>query len=224
MKAIEVKGKVYPVIIERKAIKNMYMRIKPEQCLLITCSFRVSDEQIDSFIHAKMKWIESVINKSRYKLRSLENGSRVNILNHEFELLVQQGIKENCLIKQDQVLITVKELNEQRINSVFYKTMTSMLNKIIEDKKGRWDQMLDDYRLSYPRIQIKKMKSRWGSCTPSKGLIVMNVMLMHYPMECIDAVLLHEYVHLIVPNHSKRFYEIIENHMPDYKRIHALLK
>ena len=224
MKTLEICGRKYPVVIERKAIKNMYMRITQDQQISITCNYRLSDEQIDSFILSKIKWLESAIKKSEEKANSISDGNKVKILGQEFDLYISQGSKDSCIIKGNQVIITVRNLTQQHVCAVFYKTMASMLSRIIEQKKERWNRLLDDYRLSYPHFQIKKMKSRWGSCTPSKGLIVMNVMLMHYPIECIDAVLLHEYVHLIVPNHSKRFYQIIENNMPDYKRIHGMLK
>lgn len=224
MKTLEIKGKEYPVIIERKTIKNMYMRVTSDSSLLITCNRNLTDEQIDSFIKSKVKWIENAIKKSEEKTIRSVNGNQVRILGKKFDLIIKQGIKESCIVRQNQVLITAKDLTEQRIASLFYKTMTAMLNKLLEEFKGEWDRMLDDYHLPHPHFQIKKMKSRWGSCTPSKGLIVMNVMLMHYPVECINAVLLHEYVHLIVPNHSKRFYQIVENHMPDYKKIHQMLK
>ena len=61
------------------------------------------------------------------------------------------------------------------------------------------------------------MKSIWGSCTPAKNSITLNRKLIHYPFEFIEYVVLHEFVHFIQPNHSKAFYNIIENYMPDYK-------
>ena len=61
------------------------------------------------------------------------------------------------------------------------------------------------------------MKSRWGVCFPNKHSITLSTRLIHYPVECFEYVLLHEYAHFLVPNHSKEFYEVIEKYMPDYK-------
>ena len=83
--------------------------------------------------------------------------------------------------------------------------------------------MLDNYMVDYPSITIKKMRGKWGSCTPVKNKINMNYNLVTTPIECIDYVLLHEYVHLIVPNHSKRFYDVVLYHMPNYKELKKLL-
>ena len=62
-----------------------------------------------------------------------------------------------------------------------------------------------------------------GSCQFQKSKIVLNKALVYYPLECLHYVVLHEYLHLIVPNHSKRFHELMAYHMPDYKKIKYLL-
>ena len=67
------------------------------------------------------------------------------------------------------------------------------------------------------KVRIKKMNSRWGSCNYSKGYINLNVYLIKYDIKFIEYVILHELTHLIHPNHSKDFYNFIEDIMPDYK-------
>ena len=54
---------------------------------------------------------------------------------------------------------------------------------------------------------------------PSKNQITLNLQLIHYDEKFIEYVVLHEYAHLIQPNHSKAFYHVIEKYMPDYKKI-----
>lgn len=68
------------------------------------------------------------------------------------------------------------------------------------------------------------MTSRWGSCHIAKGKIVMNSRLALYPEVCAAYVFIHEYAHFIVPNHSKDFYAVLEELMPDYKICIDMLK
>ena len=114
--------------------------------------------------------------------------------------------------------------DESRVVSVFEKQAKEMLMSIFEQKRIRLDKVMDDYRLAHPEITIRKMKGKWGSCTPSKAKIVMNQMLIHVPVQCIEYVLIHEYMHMICPDHSKRFYSLMQNLMPDYKSCMKLLK
>ena len=77
--------------------------------------------------------------------------------------------------------------------------------------------------LKYGRITITGAKTRFGSCS-SEGNIAFSYLLMLYPEEAIDYVVVHELAHLVELNHSKRFYSIIERVLPDYKERKKLLK
>ena len=77
--------------------------------------------------------------------------------------------------------------------------------------------------LSYGRITITSAKTRFGSCS-SKGNISFSYLLMLYPDEAIDYVVVHELAHLVEMNHSSAFYKIVENILPDYKNRQKLLK
>ncbi|MFW6016452.1 MAG: M48 family metallopeptidase, partial [bacterium] len=68
-----------------------------------------------------------------------------------------------------------------------------------------------------PKISIKKMKTRWGSCNKKLNRINLNLKLIHQPLVCIEYVITHELIHLMHPNHSKKFYNMLEVVMPDYK-------
>ena len=66
------------------------------------------------------------------------------------------------------------------------------------------------------------MNRQWGSCSPA-GRITLHALLSNAPRECIDFVLLHEMCHLREHNHSKKFYRMLDRHMPDWQRVKARL-
>ena len=61
------------------------------------------------------------------------------------------------------------------------------------------------------------MKNRWGSCTAS-GKIIINPEIIKAPSKCIDYVITHEICHLVNPNHSKEFFALLDEKMPDWNR------
>ena len=77
--------------------------------------------------------------------------------------------------------------------------------------------------LKYGRITITGAKTRFGSCS-SSGNISFSYLLMLYPNEAIDYVVVHELAHLRELNHSQKFYKIVESVLPDYKERRKLLK
>ena len=74
------------------------------------------------------------------------------------------------------------------------------------------------------QLAYRKMKSRWGSCQPSTGRICINVVLALYPPECLEYVVVHELVHLLVPGHGPEFHAIMDRVMPDWKKRRAKLR
>ena len=69
--------------------------------------------------------------------------------------------------------------------------------------------------VSYTHLDVYK---RQGICHPETNSITLNAELIHYPVEFIEYVVCHEFIHLLQPNHSPAFYDILKKVMPDYKR------
>ena len=71
--------------------------------------------------------------------------------------------------------------------------------------------------------RVKDMKIRWGSCNITKKRIWLNLKLVQYPPECLEYVILHELIHLKVPNHSADFYAELDQYMPDWQMRRKIL-
>ena len=77
--------------------------------------------------------------------------------------------------------------------------------------------------VSYGRISIRGQKTRWGSCS-SKGNLNYNYLLMLCPDDVIEYVVIHELCHRVYMNHSKRFWEKIEEFCPNYRQARKWFK
>lgn len=77
--------------------------------------------------------------------------------------------------------------------------------------------------VDYGRITIRNQKTRWGSCT-SEGNLNFNCLLVMFPDEVIDSVVVHELCHRKQMNHSAAFYKEVERVFPDYHRCQKWLK
>ena len=99
----------------------------------------------------------------------------------------------------------------------WYKRQTS---KIIFERLPLLSRKLD---LKYNRVLIKSQKSRWGSCSKNKNLNF-NLLLAALPLEIIDYVIIHELIHLVELNHSKRFWDLVKMQDPNYKYKRKVLR
>lgn len=73
------------------------------------------------------------------------------------------------------------------------------------------------YSITKPEIGFRDMRSRWGSCCKTKGWVHFSYQLIFQPPEFTEYVIVHELAHLVEPNHSKAFYRVVEEIMPDWK-------
>jgi len=98
------------------------------------------------------------------------------------------------------------------------KTTTLTKNDLLEISR-KWQGKLN---IKSNRIQIMKMKNKWSSCS-TKGNITLNSELTKLPKELAEYAILHELLHLIVPNHGKTFKALLSAYMPNWEELHNQL-
>ena len=70
--------------------------------------------------------------------------------------------------------------------------------------------------VSVERIAIRDQRTRWGSCS-TRGTLSFNWRLVLAPLEVLDYVVVHELCHLREPNHSRRFWHLVESRRPGWR-------
>ena len=146
-------------------------------------------------------------------------------LGKKMKVIKGPSSRSRVLIGEDTIEYGLRTGSEEEIARLFYRAAARQTAVMIRDRRGEWDEKICRLnRITLPDISVRYMTSRWGSCTPAKGTIRISSRLMHFPPACLDYVLLHEYTHLLVPNHSKKFWDIVEYYMPDYKEHQDVLK
>jgi predicted metal-dependent hydrolase len=110
------------------------------------------------------------------------------------------------------------------VQSAVKKTAERALRKEAEKLlPPRLDELAKKHGFTYKSVRIKKLTSRWGSCS-SERVITLNYFLMQLPWRLIDYVLIHELVHTKHLNHSSGFWSEFDRTMPGAKKIRAELK
>lgn len=77
--------------------------------------------------------------------------------------------------------------------------------------------------LSPTGVKITSAQKRWGSCS-SKNSLCFSYTLMRLPPRAIDYVVVHELAHIRHKNHSREFYRLIEDYLPDYRELVKQIK
>ena len=94
------------------------------------------------------------------------------------------------------------------------KNILPMILKQCENKMG----------IKINACNIRNMKTRWGSCNISKRSILVNLQLIKKPIECLEYVLTHEFIHLFEKNHTNRFRNLLDKYYPAWKEAKQILE
>lgn len=78
--------------------------------------------------------------------------------------------------------------------------------------------------ISQNKIRVRNMSSRYGSNSVGHHSITYSLILMHYSVDVIDAIIVHELAHCFVSGHSKKFYDVVYKYCQDYKHLHERLR
>ena len=84
----------------------------------------------------------------------------------------------------------------------------------------KWEPVLG---VKARRLFVQRMKTKWGSCTPSSGYIRLNTELAKKPPECLEYILVHELVHLLEPTHNARFAGLMDLYLPHWQHLRRQL-
>lgn len=79
------------------------------------------------------------------------------------------------------------------------------------------------YKFKFNKISIRNQKTRWGSCS-TKGNMNFNYKIAILPERLADYIIVHELCHLGEFNHSRKFWSLVAQAVPDYREIRNELK
>ena len=127
----------------------------------------------------------------------------------------------NKSIQKDEFLLLgeIKKIEEHKIKNidVFYK---NEIQKILPQKVEEFSKKMNLFPTS---ISYRKNKRTWGSCNYKNGLNF-NILLMKFPIEIMEYVIIHELAHIKYKNHSKDFWNLVYKYCPNYKEIEKEFK
>ena len=201
----EVDGQKLEVIIIKKNNKNTYIRIKEDMKIYVTTNYFTTKLQIKKLLNDNYPALVKMLN-------------RVTSIKEKEESFYYLGSKYDVIfMKVDKV---------EFINHKIYVTNLDMLNKWLKKQtKEIFEEHLNSlYNLfeediPYPKLKIRKMKTRWGVCNIRDNSVTLNSELMKYSLDKLDYVIVHELSHFIHFNHSKDFWSLVSKYCQNYKQI-----
>ncbi|MCC2547963.1 M48 family metallopeptidase [Hymenobacter sp. BT175] len=135
-----------------------------------------------------------------------------------YPLMVEQAARARVALRQEQLVLAYPAPHSPektaQLLSAWYGQQAPAIFAAALDRV--WPRFAE-FNLPRPTLLARRMRTRWGSCTATTNRIRLNIDLVKAQPGCLDYVLLHECCHLLVPNHSSKFYDLQTRLMPDWE-------
>ena len=192
----ELDGQVYEVEIIYKRIRNIHFRFENEK-YLISCPKRTP-----------VSMIKSGLDKYARKLR--DRSTKTQAFGDDYIYLFGQKIPvtyPGSVYLDSETIITFKDQDD------FIKKIRKYFLKYMQGRTLFYEECM---KAPHYLVKVRQMKSRYGSNNRYAKTITYSLTLIHYSLEIIDSVIVHELAHCFVYNHSDNFYRIVYNYCPRY--------
>ena len=230
-KTVEINGEKIVFFVQRKKIKNINLKVNVDGKIIISMPMKMKLDKAKEFIKLKINWIKKHQDFYQNNLvlkesSNFEEGEILYLLGKQYRIKLFKGKENKVTINEKFIEIQIKNQyvdSREYIKQYYNKWLKQYALEIIEEIVKEYQEKLEKYEIKLPTIEIRNMKSRWGSCYFLKNKIVFSLNLIKTPISCIEYVVLHELSHFRYHNHSKDFYNFISIFMPDWKKRRKML-
>lgn len=203
--------------------KTLQIAVYPDGNVLVKAPVGIRVEEIESRMQRRSRWIRKQLDyfkqfEPHTPPRKYVGGETHLYLGRQYRLKMLKADENYVKLIRGYFLVSSKEklssADTRGMLDQWYSEKASV--QFMEAFERCWPQF-EKMGMKKPQLQIRRMKSRWGSLS-AKGRLTLNVDLVRAPKECIDYVLTHELCHLKHLNHSPAFYKLLDQAMPDWEK------
>lgn len=232
MPRIIYKDQSFEYEVVKKKNKNISIRITPDGIVRVTAPLLTTDSYIHEVLYKKAEWVLSNLKlieeiNNGIQSRKYSRGDSIVYLGKECKLKVIDEVEADSRIrlKGEEFEVHVKpewdeEEREKSIRNGLAEWYKHEAFKKFKDRTRYYSEIL---KLYPNNIRVKEQRSIWGSCS-SKDNINFNWKLIMAPQAVLDYIVVHELCHLRHRDHSKNFWNLVEQTMPDYRSKRKWLK
>ena len=217
---LELGGVSVDVVI--KNIKNIHLSVYPPTGRVrIAAPLHMKLETIRVFAISKLAWIKRqqrhVAGQDREAPREyLERESHyVWGKRYLMKVAAADGAPTVGLSHRQLVLSVRPEASEARRGEILDAWYRAQIKMAMPALLARWQPLM---RVNVERYFVQRMKTKWGSCTPSTRSIRLNTDLAKKPPGCLEYIVVHELAHLQEPTHNARFTALMDRFLPNWRQ------
>ncbi|NDE91161.1 MAG: M48 family peptidase [Alphaproteobacteria bacterium] len=213
--------------VARKNIKHINVRIvAPGGDVRIAAPLRMTLEKVRAFAFSKLGWI--IKHQTRMRRmpatakRAKPDANTLLLWGNSYPIEVMQAHGPSRVVFSDgalQLHLRPKATKKKR-QALLIKWQHTQLMRAVRLLLDKWEPLMG---AEVARVGLQTMKTRWGSCTPSKRHIRLNTELLKYAPHYLEYVVVHELCHFFERGHGPAFKKVMDRYLPNWRELRAEL-
>lgn len=224
--SITVKGVTIPMQVTQER-RNGYRIAFVKTGLSLRIPHNITETGYQEILGKTHTWLEEVYKKKPEVIRQFtpknhKSGDVLEVSKRQYRLEITEAERQtsSAMLKHGVINLTLNKdydpINrEKAIKTLLSRVIGQDFQREITRRVMDWNDRT--FRRPINSVNLKYNHSNWGSCS-SNSNVNLSTRLLLTPEPIQDYVILHELAHLIEMNHSPRFWALVEQHMPDYKK------
>ncbi len=211
------------VDVVNKDIKNLHLSVYPPTGRVrIAAPLHMKLETIRVFAISKLGWIKRqqrhVVSQDREAPREyLERESHYVWGKRYLMKVVESHTPPTIALSHRQLVLSVRpNMGEERRGEILDAWYRAQIRATVPGLLARWEPLIG---VKTSRVFVQRMKTKWGSCTPSTRSIRLNTDLAKKPPGCLEYIVVHELVHLLEPTHNVQFTALMDRFLPNWRQL-----
>jgi predicted metal-dependent hydrolase len=211
-----------PVQIVRKPIRNLHLGVYPPNGRVrVAVPTRVSDEAVRLAVIGKLGWIKRqrarFAAQPRQTRREMVSGESHYFLGRRYRLRVAYRPGQGRILERGRTILELQvppgaDLEERE--RVLLRWYRRRLRELVPPLLNKWQRILG---VTLADWRIRRMKTKWGTCSVDARRIWLNLELAKKPVQCLEYILAHELCHLLERHHTERFTALMDRHLPQWR-------
>ncbi|MCB9247023.1 MAG: M48 family metallopeptidase [Flavobacteriales bacterium] len=214
--------------VEYRDRKTLAIEVHPDSSVKVIAPPGATPEQIQAKVEKRAPWIARQQRHFESKERNTSqqewiSGENMFYLGRQYRLKVEAG-SPNVKMSGKYLLVSVPyKKNTSQIEALVNAWYLQHARIKLEERIRQFQYVLDREGLEVNSLIIRKLKKRWGSCTPKQNIVI-NSDLIKAPIHCIDYVIIHELCHLKYRHHGPAFWNLLNKYCPDWPKLKEKLE
>lgn len=230
---VEANGTNIPVAVTRKRVRNLNLRVHADGTVTMSIPVCTNAGTAQEFLDRKAAWIaERVRRRAAAPVpRDAEDRTTIPLwgaLVPTIDVLRRADIRFETAARPATFgapatdgVDALADLSPEEFDALVDALYRTELAHALPEVATQLEATMG---VRASRWSLRRMKTRWGSCTPKSRAIRINTNLAAYPPACLALVVAHELVHLMEPSHNARFHMLLDTYCPGNRTASALLK